>query len=79
MSGPGASVPGFIATGLHKSLDSTKVTVYSQWSSKEAGAALGKMDELKPYMKQAMELASMIPVVYEVAGTFTGPDYEKEK
>lgn len=52
-----------------------KVVVYSQWTSKEAGTSLSQIEELKPYAKQAMEIASMTPVMYEVADTFIGPDY----
>jgi len=77
MSGPGKSVPGFIATGLHRSLDGTKVVVYSQWSTKEAGESLRNIEELRPYGMQAMEIASMTPVMYEVADIFTGPDYKQ--
>ena len=76
MSGPGAAVPGFISAALHRSLDGTKVVVYSQWSSKEAGEALKGMVELRPYIMKAMELASMTPMVYEVADTFIGVDYK---
>jgi len=76
MSGPGKSVPGFISAALHRSLDGTKVVVYSQWTSKEAGASLAQIEELKPFGKQAMEIASMTPVMYEVAETFIGPDYK---
>jgi hypothetical protein len=77
ISGPGKSVPGFIATALHRSLDGAKVVVYSQWSTKEAGQSLRDIDELKPYMIQAMEISSMTPVMYEVANIFTGPDYKQ--
>jgi len=77
MSGPGKSVPGFIASALHRSLDGTKVVVYSQWSSKEAAAVLSTMEEIKPYMKQAFEISSFAPGVYEVANTFVGPDYKQ--
>jgi heme-degrading monooxygenase HmoA len=77
MSGPGKSVPGFIASALHRSLDGTKVVVYSQWSTKEAGQSLKDIEELRPYGKQAMELASMTPVMYEVADTFIGLDFKQ--
>lgn len=76
MSGPGAAVPGFISSALHRTLDGTKVVVYSQWSSKEAGESLKGRAELKPYMLKAIELASMTPTMYEVTGTFTGLDYK---
>jgi quinol monooxygenase YgiN len=75
MSRPGKSVPGFIASALHRNLDGTKVVVYSQWSSKEAGASVRNIEKINPYMMQAMEISSMTPVIYEVADTFTGPDY----
>jgi len=77
MAGPGKSVPGFISSALHRSLDGTKVVVYSQWSSKEAGESLKDIDELRPYAKQWMELSTMTPVIYEVTGTFFGPDYKQ--
>jgi heme-degrading monooxygenase HmoA len=76
MSGPGKAVPGFVSAALHRSLDGTKVVVYSQWTSKEAGASLARIEELKPFAKQAMEIASMTPMMYEVAETFIGPDYK---
>lgn len=40
MSGPGKSVPGFVASALHRGLDGTEVVVYSQGSSIEAGQSL---------------------------------------
>jgi heme-degrading monooxygenase HmoA len=77
MAGPGKSVPGFISSALHRSHDGTKVVVYSQWSSKEAGESLRSNEELRPYGIQAMEISSMTPVMYEVADTFVGPDYKR--
>jgi heme-degrading monooxygenase HmoA len=77
MSGPGKNVPGFIASALHRSHDGTKVVVYSQWSTKEAGESLRDIEELRPYAMQAMQYASMTPVMYEVADTFVGPDYKQ--
>lgn len=74
MSTPGKSVPGFIALALHRSLDGTKVVVNSQYSTQEAGQSLRDTEELTPYGKQAKELASITPVMYEVADMFTGPD-----
>ena len=53
------------------------MVVYSQWSSKEAGESLKDIDELRPYAKQWMELSTMTPVIYEVTGTFFGPDYKQ--
>jgi hypothetical protein len=63
MSGPGKSIPGFIASALHRSVDDTKVVVYNQWSGKAAGASLAKMEEMKPFMKQAFEISTMVPIV----------------
>jgi len=78
MSGPGKSVPSFISAALHRSLDGnlTKLVVYIRWTSKGARTSLRRIEELKRYAKQAMEIASMTPIMYEVADTFIAPDYK---
>lgn len=61
---------GFISAHLHRSLDGTKVTMYSQWRSEEDYQAMRKDPAPLPYLQQALAIATFEPGMYEVVGTF---------
>jgi quinol monooxygenase YgiN len=60
--------PGFISANIHKSKDGRHVVNYAQWKSKEDFETMQQVDETKPHMKQAAELAEDFnPILCEVA------------
>jgi len=61
---------GFISSGLHRSLDGTKVTMYAQWRSREDYNAMRNDPAGTQYFQQALEIASFEPGMYEVVKTF---------
>jgi len=65
------NITGFISSGLHKSLDGTKVTMYAQWRSIEDYQNMRNNPAASPYLEQAMEIATFEPGVYEVVKTFS--------
>jgi quinol monooxygenase YgiN len=65
---------GFVSAGLHRSLDGTKVTMYSQWRSAEDYQAMRENPAPLPYFQQALAIAKFEPGMYEVVATFSGPD-----
>jgi quinol monooxygenase YgiN len=64
-------VAGFISSSLHKSLDGTKVTMYSQWKSIEDYQNMRKNPSASPYLEEALKIATFEPGMYEVVKTFT--------
>ena len=65
--------PGFISARLHRGLDGTKVTMYAQWRSDEDYQAMRKDPAPLPYLKQALEIATFEPGMYEVVQSFSPP------
>ena len=65
--------PGFMSARLHRSLDGTKVTMYAQWRSEEDYQAMRKDPAPLPYLKQALEIATFEPGMYEVVQSFLPP------
>ena len=69
-------VPGFISAALHRSVDGTKVTMYSQWKSVEHYQHYQSMRSnpaAPPYVEQALATAKFDPGMYEVVKVFAGP------
>jgi heme-degrading monooxygenase HmoA len=65
--------PGFRSSRLYRSLDGTKVTVYSQWRSLRDYQAVRESAATVPFLEQALAIAQFEPVIYEVVETFIGP------
>jgi quinol monooxygenase YgiN len=66
-------VPGFISAALHRSVDGTKVTMYSQWKSAEHYQSMRSNPVAAPYVEQALAIAKFDPGMYEVVKVFAGP------
>ena len=69
-------VPGFISAALHRSVDGTKVTMYSQWKSAEHYRhyqAMLSNPAASPYVEQALAIARFDPGMYEVVKVVAGP------
>jgi quinol monooxygenase YgiN len=64
--------PGFISSALHRSLDGTKVTMYSQWRTIEDYEAMRKAPP--PFLREALTFATFEPGTYEVVETFLPGD-----
>ena len=61
-------LPGFVSANLHTSLDSTKVTNYAQWRSREDFEAMLEHPDAGVHMREAARLAVKFePHLYEVA------------
>lgn len=64
-------IEGFISSGLHRSLDGTKVTMYAQWRSIEDYQKMRSNPVASPYLDQALAIATFESVMYEVVETFS--------
>ena len=68
--------PGFVSAALHRSLDGTRVTMYSQWRSaahyQRYQSTLAGPDAA-PYVAQVLAIARFDPGMYEVVEVFAGP------
>ena len=64
------NISGFISSGLHRSLDGTKVTMYAQWQSIEAYQNMRNNSIASPYLTQALEFSKFESGMYEVVETF---------
>ena len=62
--------PGFISAVLHRSLDGTKVTMYAQWTSREAYEGMRNDSATRHYFERALAIARFEPGMYEVVQTF---------
>jgi quinol monooxygenase YgiN len=62
--------PGFISASLHRSLDGTRVTMYSQWRTIADYEAMRKDPAPLPYLQEALTIATFEPGMYEVVETF---------
>ena len=60
--------PGFASARLHRSLDGTKVTMYSQWRSAADYEAMRAKP--LPYLQEAITIAKFEPGMYEVVQSF---------
>ena len=64
------SIPGFISSSLHRSLDGTKVTMYAQWRSLDDYQRMRANPTASPYLDQVIEMATFEPGIYEVVESF---------
>ena len=62
--------PGFISSTLHRSLDGTKVTMVAQWNSVEEYEAMRADPGPLPFLKEALDIASFEPGIYEIVRNF---------
>ncbi len=65
--------PGFIAATLNWSLDGTKVTMHAQWRSPADYQAMREDPRPRPFLEEALSIATFEPGMYEVARSFA-PD-----
>src|SRR5215510_11098881 len=63
--------PGFLSATLHRSLDGAKVTMYAQWRSIEDYQAMRGDPAARPFLEEALTIASFEPGMYEVVQTFS--------
>jgi quinol monooxygenase YgiN len=61
---------GFISASLHRSIDGTKVTMYSQWRSVEDYQKMRNNSDAVPYLNQALTISKFESGMYEVVETF---------
>jgi len=61
---------GFVSATLHRSLDGTKVTMYARWRSLEDYEAMRRDPGPRPFLEQALAIATFDPGMYEVVRTF---------
>lgn len=73
---PVCNTRGFISCSLHRGLDGTKVTMYSQWRSVEDYQAMRQDPASSPYLQQALAIACFEPGMYEVVEIFSGTNPE---
>jgi len=64
------NAPGFISARLHRSIDGTKVTMYSQWRNSRDYEAMRADPAPLPYLKEALKIATFEPGMYEVVQEF---------
>ena len=64
------NAPGFISARLHRSIDGTKVTMYSQWRSSRDYEAMRADPAPLPYLTEALKIATFEPGMYEVVQEF---------
>jgi quinol monooxygenase YgiN len=65
-----SSAPGFMSATLHRSLDGTKVTMYAQWRSAEDYEAMRQDPGARPFLDEALSIATFEPGMYEIVRTF---------
>jgi quinol monooxygenase YgiN len=69
-------VPGFVSAALHRSVDGTRVTMYSQWKSAahyQRYQATLSDPAAAPYVRRALAIARFEPGMYDVVKVFAGP------
>src|SRR5260370_5646638 len=62
--------PGFVSATLHRSFDGTKVTMYARWSSAAAYQAMRRDAGARPFLEEALTIATFEPGMYEIVRTF---------
>ena len=70
-------VPGFVGAALHRSLDSTRVTMYAQWATPEDYDRMRSNPAASPFLAEALAIAKFDPGFYEVVRVFV-PDTSME-
>jgi quinol monooxygenase YgiN len=63
--------PGFLSSTLHRSLDGSKVTMYAQWRSIEDYQAMRLDPGPRPFLEQALTIATFDPGMYDTERTFS--------
>ena len=64
------TAPGFITSTLHRSLDGTKVAMYSRWRSNDDYQAMRGDPRPRALLQEALSIATFEPGIYEVVQTF---------
>jgi len=64
------AAPGFITSTLHRSLDGTKVAMYSRWRSNDEYQAMRRDPRPRALLQEALSIATFEPGIYEVVQTF---------
>jgi heme-degrading monooxygenase HmoA len=64
------AAPGFITSTLHRSLDGTKVAMYSRWRSNDDYQAMRGDPRPRALLEEALSIATFEPGIYEVVQTF---------
>jgi quinol monooxygenase YgiN len=59
--------PGFISANIHRSLDGRHVANYAQWQTADAFERMLENPEAQAHMKLATDIATVQPVLYQVA------------
>jgi quinol monooxygenase YgiN len=62
--------PGFMSATLHRSIDGMKVTMYAQWRSAEDYEAMRQDPGARPFLDEALSIATFEPGMYEIVRTF---------
>lgn len=60
-------LPGFVSANIHRGLDGDKVANYAQWETRAAFEAMLGDPAAGKHMAQALQIASVEPVLFEVA------------
>ncbi len=69
---------GFISSSIHKSVDATKVVLYTQWQSREEYNKRVNDCNTSVYLKEVRAIAGFESEMYNVAKTFVAPMIEPE-
>jgi quinol monooxygenase YgiN len=64
------AAPGFITSTLHRSLDGTKVAMYSRWRSIDDYQAMRGNPRLRALLEEVLSIAKFEPGIYEVVQTY---------
>jgi heme-degrading monooxygenase HmoA len=64
------AAPGFITSTLHRSLDGTKVAMYSRWRSNDDYQAMRGDPRPRALLEEALSIAKFEPGIYEVVQTY---------
>ena len=62
--------PGYVSANIHRSLDGTKVTMYSKWNSVEEYEAMRRDPGPLPLFQEALSIARFEPGMYEIVRSF---------
>ena len=69
--------PVFVSSPLHRSLDGAKVTMYAQWRSAKDYEAMRQDPGPRPFLEEALKIATFEPGMYEIERTFSPADDER--
>jgi len=63
-------IEGFITSTLHQSVDGTKVTMYAQWTSREAYEEMRKRPVASSALTEALSFATFEMGMYDIVQVF---------